>query len=281
MTPLATAIDWAERGFRVFPVRSYSSDGGREAKQPHIKGWQHNATFDLNQIESWWAQWPDAAVGLPCGDNAGLTVIDCDIDRNTGECTGTSELSRIYPNWQDFPHCRTPSGGVHVFFAFRAGLKNNVGALPGIDIRTTGGYVIAPGSKIDAGQYEWIRRPDSWAEFPLMPRLICEALSRPEKLPQAQAETLAREDVLNSPRARTALQNELEILSAATPGGRNDQLNKSAFNLGQLICMEGHVTGDERVYCAGRQCSLRNGLCRSKAAADQSGGPCGHCRTCQ
>jgi len=68
-----------------------------------------------------------------------------------------------------------------------------------------------------------------------MPSLICEALSRPGKLPQAQAETLAREDVLNSPRARTALQNELEILRAATPGGRNDQLNKSAFNLGQLI----------------------------------------------
>ena len=38
-----------------------------------------DATVDENQIRMWWAKWPTANIGLACGDQTGLYVVDIDV----------------------------------------------------------------------------------------------------------------------------------------------------------------------------------------------------------
>jgi hypothetical protein len=63
----------AKAGFRVFPVRPRS-------KAPAISGWQSKATKDKKVIDSFWADHPDANIGVVTGGKLGLIVIDVDGD---------------------------------------------------------------------------------------------------------------------------------------------------------------------------------------------------------
>jgi hypothetical protein len=59
---LAVAARWyASRGWRVFPLKP------RE-KTPLLQEWQKAATTDPGKIEQWWAQYPNANVGIACGN---------------------------------------------------------------------------------------------------------------------------------------------------------------------------------------------------------------------
>jgi len=53
---------------------------------------------------------------------------------------------------------RTPTGGAHFYhFSGLRNFKSTAGKIgPGIDVRCKGGYVIAPGSIGDAGEYQWL-----------------------------------------------------------------------------------------------------------------------------
>src|SRR5580698_2488904 len=61
---------YAENGWAVFPIRPNS-------KEPLIREWQKLATTDLDQVDAWWTQWPDANIGF-APESAGLCVVDVD-----------------------------------------------------------------------------------------------------------------------------------------------------------------------------------------------------------
>jgi hypothetical protein len=146
------ALDHARRGFDVFPLIP-------NTKLPAIKNWPNEATQDPAKIRQWWAQWPDANIGI-CTTN--LLVVDIDT-RNGGHETfaALSTVQGLLGN--EFPptaEARTPSGGRHLFYRLppHTHVQGGTGKLgPGVDVKSYGGQVVGAGSTIDGGAYVWVR----------------------------------------------------------------------------------------------------------------------------
>lgn len=135
----------AEYGFKVFPIRA------GEKFPPLIKDWPKNATNDPAAIDTWWTQWPDANIGIHC---EGLLVIDVDVKNGGLEAfellSGKMALPETLVN-------QTPTGGKHIIYRLpedHPGVKNSVQVLgSGLDVRSTNGYIVGPGSTVSAGKY--------------------------------------------------------------------------------------------------------------------------------
>ena len=139
-------IRFAKEVAPVFPI-----PGAR--KSPPIYGWQAWAARDEAKIRQHWNANP--------GDNAGahavgLLVLDIDVRHAKG---GMEALRTLESEHGDLPETftvRTPSGGEHRYFTLPEGVEINNNAnklLAGLDVRTRGGYVVAPGSRTPEGEY--------------------------------------------------------------------------------------------------------------------------------
>jgi Bifunctional DNA primase/polymerase, N-terminal/AAA domain/Primase C terminal 2 (PriCT-2) len=117
-------------GVAVFPCKP--------DKSPLTPNGFKDASTDLDQICTWWTQWPDALVGVPTGSATGIDALDID-PRHGGNVWYEQHC-------QDLPDTRTHqtrSGGLHILFKAHPGLRNSAGKIaPGIDVRAEGGYVI-------------------------------------------------------------------------------------------------------------------------------------------
>ena len=159
----AYALSYAKLGWPVFPLHSALGDGactcgqqcGNPGKHPRIRTGLKGASTDAEQITRWWADTPDAPIGIVCGDAHDLLVIDID-PRNGGDVTwatlcgehGIVQTIRV----------RTGGGGEHLYFkAPKTPIKSRGNALgPGVDISSNGHYVVAPPSVHASGQrYEF------------------------------------------------------------------------------------------------------------------------------
>jgi hypothetical protein len=141
---LAAALRYAGLGYRVFPC----APGGKVPLTP--RGF-HDATTDQARVEGWWAERPTANVGVAA---EGLLVIDIDGADNPwpGDPDRAADLAGAGAV------ALTPRGGRHHLFRRPGGKgwKCSAGRLaPGVDVRTEGGYVVAPPSVTPAGAYRW------------------------------------------------------------------------------------------------------------------------------
>lgn len=94
-------------------------------------------------------------IALACGEPSGVDVLDVD-PRHYGNET-LWELERKYGELPATVTSLTGGGGSHLFFAHSAGLKNMIGELgEGLDLKTTGGYVVlAPSMHVSGRRYCW------------------------------------------------------------------------------------------------------------------------------
>ena len=142
MSTLEAALAWAARGFRVFPIRAWTKD------QPLFEGWQHHATTDAEQIRQWWISngvVHDHNIGCL---TTGMVVVDGD-PKKDGINSALLKLGLGF----DTLIVRTPTEGLHWYFA-GPDSANSVGKLAaGVDVRSHNGYVLAPGSKRLDGAY--------------------------------------------------------------------------------------------------------------------------------
>ena len=233
---LRSALAMAGRGWYVFPC----APGGKE---PGLRGnWQHHATTDPTQICAWWTRRP-YNIGISCGPS-GLVVIDLDVpkgsDSDTVPPTGAASLARLCEQHAEpYPSTTvtvaTPSGGSHLYFSAIVGrhVRNSAGSLaPLIDIRASGGYVIAPGSQVSGHAYAVRNRA---LPAPL-PRWIATTLHKQTEPPTPGPPALTHLDGRRgSAYAMAALHDETQRVATAVDGTRHDTLNKAAFNLGQLV----------------------------------------------
>lgn len=157
MTKVEAALRAAKIG-PVFPLKP-----GAKAP-PLLTNWPQRATTDEADIRQYWLPLPDANIGLHC---AGMLVIDADVAKG-----GIKSLEGLY-SAEKLPSTLTtitPSGGRHLFFRLppgHRGVPNSVGVLaPGLDVRSTGGYVVAPGSEVAAGRYVFEHPDVEIAEAP-------------------------------------------------------------------------------------------------------------------
>lgn len=165
------ATEYASMGWPVFPLSPgmklpavSASKGGKGVK---------DATTDPAVIQQWARCYAHANVGLACGDISGIVVVDID-PRNGANDT----LAALASKGRSFPPCpaaRTGGGGRHMLFRHEAKLINSKSKVgPGIDIKTTGGYIVAapsfvkqPEGSIGDGRYVWVNHPRDIA----LPRL--------------------------------------------------------------------------------------------------------------
>jgi hypothetical protein len=141
---LAEALYRAERGWAVFPCQP-------DSKIPATRHGHHDATTDPDQIREWFSRpGPNLAVatGAP-----GPDVLDVD-NRGSGG-NGFDALTRLRAaGLLDGAAgvVRTPSGGLHVYFA---GSHQRTAHLPArhIDFLSKGGYVLIPPSQIAGKPY--------------------------------------------------------------------------------------------------------------------------------
>ncbi len=168
---LEEALALVARGYRVLPLHTptFGADGtcngcscgrpecrpgGTQArdvgKHPRTRRGVADATADPAQVRKWWERWPEANIGIATGN--GLVVLDVDGPQGRAAIRGLHvPLTVTAQSGRD-------GGGYHVYLRASAGVRlvNRSGALPGVDLKTDGGYVVAPPSMHATGRrYTW------------------------------------------------------------------------------------------------------------------------------
>jgi hypothetical protein len=131
--PTRAAMEEALRlNHPAFPCRS--------DKRPATPNGFKAATSDPDGIRQLWRDYPGPLIGVPTGEASGLFVVDIDSGRHE---EANDWLERHSPYLPDTRHHATKSGGVHLLFKHRAGLRNTTNRLAiGVDTRGEGGYII-------------------------------------------------------------------------------------------------------------------------------------------
>ncbi len=179
---LVSALNYGERGWSVFPLYGIAErDGVRrcscgrstcdhQGKHPAISGGFTSATTDQKKIRRWFSL-PGRNLGIATGCVSGISIID--IDPKNGGDESLEGLENEFGLLPETPRVLTGGGGEHIFFACPTKpLACSVGKIAiGIDVRSDGGYIVAPPSlHIDGPAYRWLEgyHPDllPFAEMP-------------------------------------------------------------------------------------------------------------------
>jgi hypothetical protein len=173
---LLTALAFARNGHGVFPLWWPVTHDGRTvcacgrlcgksaAKHPvarYAPDGVYSASIEPGVIKLWFSlRVPEANLGVHCD---GLVVVDIDPDDG-----GDESLQKLEHEHGELPltwRSLTGGGGQHILFTYRGGVRvpNIVAKLmdepplgPGIDIRSKGGYIVAPPSRHISGRsYAW------------------------------------------------------------------------------------------------------------------------------
>jgi hypothetical protein len=226
----AEALRLGRRGWPVLPLHSIrdgvctcskGQDCGSAGKHPRIRDWVKSATTDAKTIASWWTRWRDANIGIATGRVSNLVVLD--VDPRHGGDDSLDALIAHHGQLPDTVEALTGGGGRHIYFAFDGvdDLKNSVGSLgDGLDIRSEGGYVVAPPSMHASGiRYEWeaSSHPDD-IKIAAPPRWITAVASY-----VAGSSASAKGDKTSNGRVDPAA-----VLAGVPEGERNDTLFKFA-----------------------------------------------------
>jgi hypothetical protein len=184
---LQVALELAAVGIPIFPARIFKrhAQSLKWEKKPLIRGWQKGATTDPDQIRGWWDKYPNAVPGIETG-RAGLVVLDA--DRHGGP-DGVSALEQLGKGHSlpVGPVIETASNGRHHYFRQLEGriILGSRGGLPqGIDIKGSGGWVVAPGSvRPDGASYRMAEGSPTLVEtfpdkVPVLPTWIADLIDK-------------------------------------------------------------------------------------------------------
>lgn len=258
MSMLDHALEYARRGWPVFPC-----DGDKQPLVARVldesgtpiprSGGLYRATTDAEIIREWWTKWPDAMIGFPCGPASGVWGLDPDVAKKPGDRDGLAYWQELVAKHGGLPPThshRTPSGGLHRLFRWREDkpVSNKEGKLKhtGINVRGNGGYMIVPPSRRADGKAYEMEEPQNFLRFADAPEWLYDLILPPEE--QRPAPTLDAQSISQRARAavsplegafdkyvQTALEGEWSKVASAPSGGRNNELNASAFSLGTLV----------------------------------------------
>ena len=232
----------ADLGWTVFPAPPGTKMSYRSKKD---NGQRWGASNNPDEVERWFAiGYPDANVAVVTGRVSGIFVVESDTVAGHG-VDGKASLRALEAKHGKLPETRmaiSPTGSEHYYFNHPGGdLKvwgSNSKLAPGVDVKGDGGMVIAPPSvKPGVGTYRWLNyNPIADAPAWLL-ELVCRsnakgarpAKSRSNKKPRSQKPVVVGDD------ARQELEDACAIVAATEQGSRNDELNKQAFFIGQLV----------------------------------------------
>ena len=140
---LEVALKYHSLGYNVIPVN--------KDKKALVKWeqYQHQQSSE-KEIESWFSGSPKN-IALVTGEISDLFVVDTDT------AGAIEEIQNYLPDSFMTPIQRTPHGGKHFFFKHQEGFPNRARLAPGIDLRTTGGYVVVdPSTNSNGLSWHWL-----------------------------------------------------------------------------------------------------------------------------
>ena len=236
---LEAALDYASKGYPVFPC-------SENTKIPfkHTNG-SKDATTDIDRITEWWTRFPNANIAMATGSISGLYAVDID-----------APASELMPRLPETWTARTRGGGWHYVYRCSLTLPNTAkeaknAISPDTDTRGEGGYIIVWPSTMDGKAWEWINDIDP---VPL-PDWIVEKVKPKEQALQLQRSTYS---MASTTWARKALDAECDDVAKTGEGGRNHNLHRASFKIGQIVGA-GHLSeGDasSALVSAGLECGL-------------------------
>ena len=256
----AAAVAAAERGWSISPCRPGD-------KRPTIDRWEERASASPAHVGAAWRdRFPACNVGIACGPS-GLVVIDLDTTAHGGSlpeswaaeasvCDGCDVLAvlaeRAGESWPSTYSVRTPSGGMHLYFAASTGrvIRNSASRVgPMVDVRGAGGYVVGAGSIAHGRAYE-LAADEPVAPLPAWLAALTLPAEHPRPVP-------TRAPDASYSRLRAVVQAVLD----SAPGTRNGRLFWAACRAAEMVSV-GQLDRDaaERVLlAAAMEAGLRGG----------------------
>jgi hypothetical protein len=163
---LTAALTYAEQGWPVFPCKVAGKaplfpqahpEGSPERRTCRgqcgaIGHGFYDATTAPDVLRNWWTRYPLANVAVATG-SPGPDVLDVDTKKGL---PGMELFNRVRPAGLlrgATAIVRTPSGGLHVWFAGTDQPPGAIGAGRALELKARGGYVLVPPSYVDAGDY--------------------------------------------------------------------------------------------------------------------------------
>jgi len=166
----AAALRYAAIGWPTFPL----AECGKVPMVSKAEGGRGylDATTDEEQVRSWWTRWSLANIGIPTGRR--FDVLDVDPDHGGNETLAA--LVAVHGQLPATRESHTGGGGRHFLFRPDARVRCSAGRLgPGLDVRGTGGYIVAPPSVHPNGRlYRWRAQDVALAPWPawLLDRIL-------------------------------------------------------------------------------------------------------------
>jgi hypothetical protein len=213
--------------------------------------------------------WPSQRhnVGIACGPSR-LVVIDLDTAEHGGSLPPSwaaepsindgREVLRLLAlragePWPDTYTTRTPSGGLHLYFAAIDGreLRNSASRVgPMIDVRAAGGYVVGAGSVTARGRYQVVR--DYMVRT--LPGWLADLVA-PARPTRAAPASVAQRPVYGR------LRGIVEAVLTSEPGTRNGRLFWAACRAGEMISagLIDHAAAEDVLVRAAVESGLRGG----------------------
>jgi hypothetical protein len=253
MTLLATALDYAARGFAVFPILE-------KRKEPACGRGFKDATTNPATIRRWWSGQHNYNIAVATGQVSGVFVLDPDGSK------GAFALAELEAQHGELPPTLTSitSGGCHMWYRASGPVPSSVDRLgPCIDVRGESAYVVAPPSvHPDGPTYRWANnRPIATA-----PDWLVDLARKRQGAPQIPIKISGLKSCSPGAYGRAALEYEIEELAKTPPGSRNHALNRASFSLHQLVA--GGVLDAAEVRHRLIAAAISNGL-----MADPTDGP--------
>lgn len=216
---LAFALDYAARGFAVFPCLETS-------KAPAIGRGFHSATTNPATIRRWFLNCPQYNLAIATGIVSRVWVLDVD------GSNGAQSLAELEVQFGQLPPTLTSitASGCHFWFRLTDPMPSSVGRIAeGLDVRADGGYVLAaPSVHPDGPIYRWTNARD----LAIAPKWLIERARQKVAAPRF-VPSVGRVGLSNYGRA--ALEDECRALASVPIGTRNHALNRASFALHQLV----------------------------------------------
>ena len=267
------AMPLIQKGYTVIPCRP---DKGA------CVSWKEIQTTPEEQIREWAQKFRSPMAGILTGARSGVWVLDLDVPKKEGEADGRETLEaleRAHGSLPDTFTVATPSGGRHLYFTMpRDGqdVHNSAKkAAPGIDVRGSGGYAIAPGSILPDGRAYTVLSDTPPVPAPDWLLTMVRKSSQPEErrpsprpatgmYPQAANREAARQWALK------ALDDECQKVRETPQGSRNATLNTAALKVFQIVA--GGSLFEEEATRALMDAGLASGLTEQEARATIASG---------
>src|SRR5215212_1901383 len=155
------AAEYRRRGWSPIPIKEGSKEPNLLELRPYL-----NRKATKEELNAW--RW--SGVGIVTGPVSGVLVLDVD---------GTEVEDELQKYGHPVtPMVRTANGGLHLYFKHpEQHVRTGIRVAPGLDVKASGGYVVAPPSLGPNGRpYEWIVSPEE-ADLAEPPRWLMNLLA--------------------------------------------------------------------------------------------------------